>query len=401
MDNSEILNILLNSDKDLVIYRNSDNNNFEIFTDFVEKVDLNLGTLQKFLNKLERFKSNKPYDCYIGFFGYELLCKNINLKVNKDGSSFPEGVFFRPQTKIILDKKIKILTKSKTELLKDLNVLKKTNNSNHNKVTVSPNVQVYEKIFNKFKKNIRAGETYQIKIAQKYSNKKDLDIVNLFFDLMKKNLSPESFCVRTNDFNIISCSPENLFKVKGKKIITSPIAGTVSRDKVKSTKEARKFFENNQKEDKEHNMIVDLERNDLSRITKANTVKIQNLKFVQKYQYIFHNVSEISGTLLDNVRLSAVIKAMMPGGSVIGCPKINTLKLLNKEEKEPRRIYTGSFGYYRSKQDMSFNIIIRSILNFKNISEISVASGVVVDSNAKHEFGENFIKAEALIDLFK
>ena len=218
---------------------------------------------------------------------------------------------------------------------------------------------------------------------------------------MKKNLSPESFCIRTNDFNIISCSPENLFKVKGKKIITSPIAGTVSRDKVKSTKEARKFFENNQKEDKEHNMIVDLERNDLSRITKANTVKIQNLKFVQKYQYIFHNVSEISGTLLDNVRLSAVIKAMMPGGSVIGCPKINTLKLLNKEEKEPRRIYTGSFGYYRSKQDMSFNIIIRSILNFQKNNEVFAASGVILDSTAKNEYQENYLKAKSLLDLLK
>ena len=326
MNNSEILNALYESDKELIIYRNSEKNNFEIYTDFVEKVNLNIGNLDKFLNKLERFKSNKPYDCYIGFFGYELLCKNINLKVNKDNSSFPEGVFFRPQTKIILDKQVKIITKSKSKLLKDLKALNKTTSSNSNKISVSPNVQVYEKIFNKFKKNIRAGETYQIKIAQKYSNKKDLDVVNLFFNLMKKNLSPESFCVRTNDFNIISCSPENLYKVKGKKIITSPIAGTVSRDKVKSTKEARKFFENNQKEDKEHNMIVDLERNDLSRITKANTVKIQNLKFVQKYQYIFHNVSEISGKLLDNVRLSAVIKAMMPGGSVIGCPKINTLK---------------------------------------------------------------------------
>ena len=126
--------------------------------------------------------------------------------------------------------------------MKDLKVLKKTNNSNHNKVTVSPNVQVYEKIFNKFKKNIRAGETYQIKIAQKYSNKKDLDIVNLFFDLMKKNLSPESFCVRTKDFNIISCSPENLFKVRGKKIVTSPIAGTVSRDKINQQKRRGVFL---------------------------------------------------------------------------------------------------------------------------------------------------------------
>ena len=96
-----------------------------------------------------------------------------------------------------------------------------------------------------------------------------------------------------------------------------------------------------------------------------------------------------------------IIKAMMPGGSVIGCPKINTLNLLNNQEKENRNIYTGSFGYIKFNGDMRFNIIIRSILNFKNISEISVASGVVVDSNANHEFNENFIKAKALIDLFK
>ena len=96
-----------------------------------------------------------------------------------------------------------------------------------------------------------------------------------------------------------------------------------------------------------------------------------------------------------------IIKAMMPGGSVIGCPKINTLNLLNNQEKENRNIYTGSFGYIKFNGDMRFNIIIRSILNFKNISEISVASGVVVDSNANHEFNENFLKAKALIDLFK
>ena len=111
MNNSEILSFLLKSDKELIIYRNSEKNNFEIYTDFVEKINLNTINLDKFLNKLERFKSKKPYDCYIGFFGYELLCKNINLKVNKDSSSFPEGVFFRPQTKIILDKKIKFITK--------------------------------------------------------------------------------------------------------------------------------------------------------------------------------------------------------------------------------------------------------------------------------------------------
>ena len=84
---------------------------------------------------------------------------------------------------------------------------------------------------------------------------------------------------------------------------------------------------------------------------------------------------------------------MMPGGSVIGCPKISTLNLLNNQEKENRNIYTGSFGFIKFNGDMRFNIIIRSILNYRNLSEISVASGVVIDSNAKHEFNENFIKA--------
>ena len=112
-------------------------------------------------------------------------------------------------------------------------------------------------------------------------------------------------------------------------------------------------------------------------------------------------MSLIKGKLKKNVKNIDIIKAMMPGGSVIGCPKISTLNLLNGQEKENRNIYTGSFGYIKFNGDMRFNIIIRSILNFKNMSEISVASGVVVDSNANHEFNENFLKAKALIDLFK
>ena len=124
-------------------------------------------------------------------------------------------------------------------------------------------------------------------------------------------------------------------------------------------------------------------------------------KIIEEYKDLFHYVSLIKGKLKKNIKNIDIIKAMMPGGSVIGCPKISTLNLLNEQEKENRNIYTGSFGYIKFNGDMRFNIIIRSILNFKNISEISVASGVVVDSNAQHEFSENYIKAKALIDLFK
>jgi len=164
---------------------------------------------------------------------------------------------------------------------------------------------------------------------------------------------------------------------------------------------ALNYFRKNIKETKEHNMIVDMERNDLSRICKVGSVKLSRTKIIEEYKDLFHYVSLIKGKLKKDVKNLDIIKAMMPGGSVIGCPKISTLNLLNKQEKENRNIYTGCFGYIKFNGDMRFNIIIRSILNFKKFSEISVASGVVIDSNANHEFNENFIKAKALIDLFK
>ena len=133
-------------------------------------------------------------------------------------------------------------------------------------------------------------------------------------------------------------------------------------------------------------MIVDMERNDLSRICVPGSVKIDKEKVVEEYKDLYHYVSLIKGKLKDNMRTLDIIKSMMPGGSVIGCPKISTLNLLNHQEKQERNIYTGSFGYIKFNGDMKFNIIIRSILNYKNISEISVASGVVIDSNAKNEF---------------
>ena len=112
-------------------------------------------------------------------------------------------------------------------------------------------------------------------------------------------------------------------------------------------------------------------------------------------------MTSIGGILNKDTKLIDIIKAMMPGGSVIGCPKIRTLELLNNQEKESRNIFTGSFGFIKFNQDMKFNIIIRSILNYKNQSEISAASGVVLDSSPKKEFNENYIKAKSLLELFK
>ena len=219
--------------------------------------------------------------------------------------------------------------------------------------------------------------------------------------MTKSNLAPEAFLIKDKDYSIISCSPETLILKKGKLISTKPIAGTLKKTKLLNKKKALEFFKKNIKESKEHNMIVDMERSDLSRVCIPGSVKIKKEKKVEEYKDLFHYVSLIEGKLRNNAKTIDIIKSMMPGGSVIGCPKLSTLNLLNNQERENRNIYTGSFGYIKFNGDMRFNIIIRSILNYKDVSEISVASGVVIDSSASNEFNENFIKAKALIDLYK
>ena len=266
---------------------------------------------------------------------------------------------------------------------------------------ININQSSYKKIFNNFKRKIRSGETYQIKICTKYKNKSRINPVNFFWKLMKINSSPESFMIKDKDYSIVSCSPETLIDKKGNSIITKPIAGTLRKNKKINKSKALNFFKNNNKETKEHNMIVDMERSDLSRICRPGTVKILRKKYVEEYKHLFHYVTSIHGNLKPKTKIKYIIKSMMPGGSVIGCPKIRTLELLNNQENEDRNIFTGSFGYIKFNQDMRFNIIIRSILNFKNISEISAASGVVLDSSPKKEFNENFIKAKSLLELYK
>ena len=387
---------LYNSDQPLIIYKVKDG--YNLYTDFSRKIILTKKNINNFFKIFNKKKNKKETDLYIGFFGYEILCNllNINIKTQKT-LNFYRGIFYKPETIIKIRKDIKIITSKKKKIIR--NIFNKTQILSPFKINI--NYKKYKKIFHLFSKKIKQGETYQIKICTKYKNKSKINPVNFFWKLMKINSSPESFMIRDKDFSIVSCSPETLINKKGNIIITKPIAGTLKKNKKINKANALNFFKNNDKETKEHNMIVDMERNDLSRICKPGTVKISKKKYVEEYKHLFHYVTTIQGLLKNNTKVKNIIKSMMPGGSVIGCPKIRTLELLNKQETEDRNIFTGSFGYIKFNQDMRFNIIIRSILNYKNISEISAASGVVLDSSPKKEFNENFIKAKSLLELYK
>ena len=387
---------LYQSDKPLIIYKVD--HGYNIYTDFSKKIILTKKNIHKFLNLLEKKKYKKETDLYLGFFGYEILCNliGINLK-NKKRINFYKGVFYKPETIIKIRKDIKVIS----------NIKKHTFNYQFSKTQILSPFKInisyakYKKIFELFSKKIREGETYQIKICTKYKNKSKIHPVNFFWKLMKINSSPESFMIRDKNYSIVSCSPETLINKKKDHIITKPIAGTLKKRKNINKKIALSYFQNNNKETKEHNMIVDMERSDLSRICIGGSVKIQKKKYVEEYKHLFHYITAIEGRLRKNIKIKDIIRSMMPGGSVIGCPKIRTLELLNDQEKEERNIFTGSFGYIKFNKDMRFNIIIRSILNYKNHSEISAASGVVLDSAPKKEFNENYIKAKSLLELFK
>ena len=387
MIKNNYLEKLNNSKKPFIIYKSD--KGFDLYTDFSKKIILNNQNIKKFINKNTKLRStNKETDLFIGFFGYEILNNLIGIKIKKQKTlNFPKGIFYKPETKVKLPNKLGYYN---PKLVKSNEPFK-----------ININKNSYKIIFDKFKKKIKSGETYQIKICTKYSNKSNLDALDFFCRLVKTNTAPEAFMIKDKDYSIISCSPENLINKKNNLITTKPIAGTLKKTKKLNMIKALNFFKKNLKETKEHNMIVDMERSDLSKICKVGSVKILKKKIVEEYKDLYHYVSLIGGKLKKNTSTLDIIKAMMPGGSVIGCPKISTLNLLNNQERQSRNIYTGSFGYIKSNGDMRFNIIIRSILNYNNRSEISVASGVVIDSNAKHEFDENYIKAKALMDLYK
>ena len=393
---SPFLENLYQSNKPLIIYKVD--GGYDLFTDFSKKIIINNRNIENFLNSFSTKKYRKETDIFIGFFGYEILCNLLKIKIkNQKNIKFYKGVFYKPETIIKIRDKIKIYSTKKNHNFSYQ--FQKTNISSPFKLNIS--YKKYKKIFDIFSKKIREGQTYQIKICTKYKNKSEINPVNFFWKLMKINSSPESFMIRDKDYSIVSCSPETLIDRKGNTIFTKPIAGTLKKNKFYNKLKALKYFRNNNKETKEHNMIVDLERNDLSRICKPGTVEIKKEKYVEEYKHLYHYVTSIVGRIKKNISVKEIITSMMPGGSVIGCPKIKTLKLLNSQEKEDRNIFTGSFGFIKFNEDMRFNIIIRSILNFKKQSEISAASGVVLDSAAKKEFNENFIKAKSLLELFK
>ena len=215
---------LYHSDKPLIIYKVQDG--YNLYTDFSKKIILTKKNINNFFNLFNNKKFKKETDLLIGFFGYEILCNLLNIKIkNQQKLNFYKGVFYKPETLIKIRKDIKVISSIKKHKFNSF--FNKTQILSSFKTNI--NYKKYKKIFDVFSKKIRQGETYQIKICTKYKNKSKINPVNFFWKLMKINSSPESFMIRDKNFSIVSCSPETLIDKKGNKIITKPIAGTLKK----------------------------------------------------------------------------------------------------------------------------------------------------------------------------
>jgi anthranilate/para-aminobenzoate synthase component I len=242
------------------------------------------------------------------------------------------------------------------------------------------------------------GDIYQANISQKFVTPFDKNPLVLYQNLRKVNPSPFSGFIKFDDLSLVSSSPERLIKISGDKIESRPIAGTCPRSDVAEKDE---FLTTelllNDKERAEHLMLVDLERNDLGRICKAGTVKVTDFMLLEKYSHVSHIVSNISGCLLPNRSVFEILKAVFPGGTITGCPKIRCMEIINELETVQRGPYSGSFGYIGYAPYMDLNIIIRSIVINNGNASFHVGAGIVADSVPEKEYQETLDKAAAMI----
>jgi len=241
------------------------------------------------------------------------------------------------------------------------------------------------------KQHLAAGDTYQVNYTFKHKFNFKGSPFNLYQRLKKRQSTPYSAFIKSNDFSILSLSPELFFRKWGNKIKMKPMKGTSHLGRGQASR-----LENDPKNQSENIMIVDLLRNDLGRVAKTGTVKTRKLFEVEKYQTLYQMTSTIEAEIPANIPLRHLFRSLFPSGSVTGAPKIRTMQIIRELEKEERNIYTGSIGFITPDKDMVFNVAIRTILLSRSYGEMGVGSGIVFDSDPEKEYEECLLKSRFL-----
>ncbi|WP_349514921.1 anthranilate synthase component I [Leuconostoc suionicum] len=264
------------------------------------------------------------------------------------------------------------------------------------KSNVTP--EQFKKIVDHTKELIREGDMFQMVPSQRFSFDFEDKSFDFYRQLRRTNPSPYMYYMDYGDYQIIGSSPESLVTVRGGTVTTNPIAGTRKRGKTLTEDVAiAKELKTNEKELAEHRMLVDLGRNDLGKVSEYGSVKVTTLLEVQKYRYIMHLVSEVSGKLRAHTPAIEALKATLPAGTVSGAPKVRALQRIYEMEPVKRGVYAGAIGYLSRDNQMDFAIAIRTMVVKSNKGYVQAGAGIVYDSIAENEYQETLNKAKALL----
>ncbi len=247
---------------------------------------------------------------------------------------------------------------------------------------------------------IKKGNTFQCEVGFKSEFEIEGDSLLIYENLRKINPSPFMYYLKFGDQKIIGASPELLFRLKNGDMETFPLAGTTRRGKTEAEdmELARKLL-NDPKEIAEHNMLVDLHRNDLGKAAKFGTVKVRSLMDIKKFSHVQHISSEISGVIKDGCDMFCAFSASFPAGTLTGAPKVESMKIINRIENAPRGPYGGAVGHFGFDGNCIFAISIRSLFVSGNYAFAQTSGGVVLDSDPDKEYQEIENKLAAMKEV--
>ncbi|WLR53327.1 aminodeoxychorismate synthase, component I [Bacillus tianshenii] len=257
--------------------------------------------------------------------------------------------------------------------------------------------EAFEQAVRKVQAYISAGDVFQVNLAVRETRPLKTSSQHIYEKLRELNPSPYMGYLHFDDMQIVSASPELLVKKKGRHLSTRPIAGTRSRGKDEAEDEALAAeLIHNEKERAEHVMLVDLERNDLGRVSEFGSVHVDEFMVIEKYSHVMHIVSNVCGTLAEGKDSYDVIEAVFPGGTITGAPKVRTMEIIEELESVRRGIYTGSIGWIGFDGEMELNIVIRTLIAKDGLAHVQAGAGIVIDSIPSAEYKESLKKAKAL-----
>ncbi|MBD2178270.1 anthranilate synthase component I [Pseudanabaena sp. FACHB-1998] len=353
---------------------------------------------------------------YLGWLGYDLAWEIERLPYTKpDNLPFPVAFWYKPSSFAVIDHQSQDvwLAASDRQELKELgdrldryishdlhhNQIKSTEClplANIQLPSYSPEQQGYEAMVETAKGHIYAGDIFQSNLSLRFGYPWQADGWQLYRHLQKINPSPFASYWRTTWGEVISVSPERLVSLRDRHAETRPIAGTRPRGKTPEQDLALgQELLACTKEQAEHIMLVDLERNDLGRVCEWGTVQVDELLAIERYSHVMHLVSNVVGKLRSDRTLVDLIRATFPGGTITGCPKVRCMEIIEKLEPQRRSLFYGSCGYIDKRGNMDLNILIRTLLKTNGQIWGQVGAGIVADSVSDREWRESLQKAQA------